>query len=87
MSKKKEFIKVIEPVNLYPIEDADKMRAIFKWYGGFTNQQQDDIVRFLRKYVDPGHPVPISGCNCPSGWGPALVKLRDWFGQNGNKFS
>ena len=41
----------------------------------------------LKKYIDPQHPRPLASCNCSMSYAGAFNKLRDWVGQNGNKFS
>ena len=73
--------------NLYPIEDLDEMKKLFKHIGPFYQPQQDLIYNMLRKYIDPNHPRPLAACNCNLSYANAFNKLRDWVSENGNKFS
>lgn len=74
-------------VNNYPKEDLEKMFLLFRHIGPFRDGEQNLIWEMLKKYIDPSHPRPISGCNCSMSYANAFNKLRDWVGQNGNKFS
>jgi hypothetical protein len=74
-------------INEYPISDYNDMIDLFKWVGPLREQEQNLIWSMLKKYIDPNHPKPISGCNCNLSYGVAFNKLRDWASANGNKFS
>ena len=76
-----------ETINNYPKEDLEKMFLLFRHIGPFRDSEQSLIYEMLKKYIDPNHPRPISGCNCSMSYANAFNKLRDWVGQNGNKFS
>lgn len=74
-------------INNYPIEDLEMMHKLFKHVGPFRNAEQDLMWLMLKKYIDPQHPRPLASCNCSMSYAGAFNKLRDWVGQNGNKFS
>jgi len=75
-----------EEVNNYPMEDFQDMLVLFQHPGNFRDEQKVKIHHYLKKYVDPNHPRPIDGCNCPLGWGASFNKLRDWASRNGGLF-
>jgi hypothetical protein len=76
-----------ETINNYPIEDLESMYKLFRHVGPFRDTEQNLIYEMLRRYIDPAHPRPISGCNCSMSYANAFNKLRDWVGKNGDKFS
>ena len=79
MEKKKQ-------INNYPMKDYQDMLELFRWVGPLREEQQNLIWDMLKKYIDPHHPKPISGCNCSLSYGSAFNRLRDWCSLNGNKF-
>lgn len=71
--------------NPYPINDLNKMLLLFKAIN-LNEQQQQDLWFFIKKYIEPNHPKPISGCNCSLSYGSCMIKLREWVSINANKF-
>ena len=76
-----------ETINNYPIEDLESMQKLFRHVGPFRDIEQNLIWEMLKRYIDPNHPRPLASCNCSMSYAGAFNKLREWVGQNGNKFS
>jgi len=73
-------------INKYPSEDLNDMLILFRHVGPLRDEEQQKIWKYLKKYIDPEHPKPISGCNCSLSYASGFNKLRDFCSQNGNKF-
>ena len=65
--------------------DGDKLMKLFRHVGPFYQEQQDLIWEMLKKYIDPNHPRPLAGCNCPLSYANAFNRLRDWTMKNNDK--
>jgi hypothetical protein len=72
--------------DMFTMDDAEKLYALFRHVGPFREYEKDLIYSMYKKYINPDQVTPVDNCNCSLSYASLFGKLRDFVSENSEKF-